>query len=255
MANWGTTPTWTPFSSINGGEEFSNNLSPEDLNKLAENIAYLYAHQGENEYLGDYADGNYRAGAIVKYTDGNIYMCIKDTDDQQEPTNATYWVMLNEKGSGGTDSALPIEVSSEIEMTALLSSGTVGGVYKYTGTTGTYENGALYVLEEEAVTEDELAGTWVFGSNLVETYSPSSHGTYNVNFSCNGVSYTSLRIDNQGMGVDMYYGTTKVASGSDYDYGKFTSDNYKTIVITSNLADVTNGDALLTWLQANATKQ
>jgi hypothetical protein len=53
-------------------------------------------------------------------------------------------------GSGGgtvKDSALPIEVSTEAEMTALLESGEVGGVYKYTGTTGTYENGALYVLE------------------------------------------------------------------------------------------------------------
>lgn len=48
------------------------------------------------------------------------------------------------------DSPLPIEVSTEAEMTALLTSGEVGGVYKYTGTTGTYENGALYVLEEEA---------------------------------------------------------------------------------------------------------
>lgn len=46
-----------------------------------------------------------------------------------------------------TDSPLPIEVSTEAEMTALLESGEVGGVYKYTGTTGTYENGALYVLE------------------------------------------------------------------------------------------------------------
>lgn len=45
------------------------------------------------------------------------------------------------------DSALPIEVSTEAEMTALLESGEVGGVYKYTGETGTYENGALYVLE------------------------------------------------------------------------------------------------------------
>lgn len=45
------------------------------------------------------------------------------------------------------DSPLPIEVSTETEMTALLESGEVGGVYKYTGTTGTYENGALYVLE------------------------------------------------------------------------------------------------------------
>lgn len=48
---------------------------------------------------------------------------------------------------GSTDSPLPIEVLTEAEMTALLTSGTVGGVYKYTGTTGTYENGALYVLE------------------------------------------------------------------------------------------------------------
>ena len=48
---------------------------------------------------------------------------------------------------GSTDSPLPIEVSTEAEMTALLTNGTVGGVYKYTGTTGTYENGALYVLE------------------------------------------------------------------------------------------------------------
>jgi hypothetical protein len=47
-----------------------------------------------------------------------------------------------------TDSALPTEISTEAEMTALLESGEVGGVYKYTGTTGTYENGALYVLEE-----------------------------------------------------------------------------------------------------------
>lgn len=45
------------------------------------------------------------------------------------------------------DTALPTEVSTEAEMTALLTSGTIGGVYKYTGVTGTYENGALYVLE------------------------------------------------------------------------------------------------------------
>ena len=46
------------------------------------------------------------------------------------------------------DSALPIEVSTEAEMTELLSSGEVNGVYKYIGeTTDTYEQGALYVLE------------------------------------------------------------------------------------------------------------
>lgn len=50
------------------------------------------------------------------------------------------------------DKATPIEVSTEAEMTALLESGEVGGVYKYTGTTGTYENGALYVLESDLIT-------------------------------------------------------------------------------------------------------
>lgn len=58
-----------------------------------------------------------------------------------------------------TDSPLPTEVSTEAEMTALLTSGEVGGVYKYTGTTGTYENGALYVLEEEAAATKKLSVT------------------------------------------------------------------------------------------------
>lgn len=49
------------------------------------------------------------------------------------------------------DSAVPTEVSTEAEMTALLESGEVGGVYKYTGETGTYENGAYYVLEESLI--------------------------------------------------------------------------------------------------------
>lgn len=56
-------------------------------------------------------------------------------------------ITVPEGESGGTDSPLPIAVSTEAEMTALLTSGEVGGVYKYTGTTGTYESGALYVLE------------------------------------------------------------------------------------------------------------
>lgn len=49
------------------------------------------------------------------------------------------------------NSPLPIEVSTEEEMTALLTAENVGGVYKFTGTTGTYENGALYVVEAELI--------------------------------------------------------------------------------------------------------
>lgn len=39
-----------------------------------------------------------------------------------------------------------------------------------------------------------------------------------------------------------------------YDDG-WLNEEYKTITITSKLSEVTNGDALLAWLQANATKQ
>ena len=47
------------------------------------------------------------------------------------------------------DSPLPIEISTEAEMTALLNTAEVGSIYKYVGTTGAYENGALYVVEED----------------------------------------------------------------------------------------------------------
>lgn len=45
---------------------------------------------------------------------------------------------------------LPFETTDEVEMSAILRTATaedVGSVYKYTGPTGTYENGALYVIE------------------------------------------------------------------------------------------------------------
>ena len=62
-------------------------------------------------------------------------------------------ITVPEGEGGGIDSPLPIAVSTEAEMTALLTSGEIGGIYKYTGATGTYENGALYVLEEEEATD------------------------------------------------------------------------------------------------------
>lgn len=54
-----------------------------------------------------------------------------------------------ESGAGGN--GMPIMVYSETEMTALLSSAQIGSIYKYMGATGTYENGALYVVAEEGV--------------------------------------------------------------------------------------------------------
>ena len=65
-------------------------------------------------------------------------------DENFTPSNIKKGVSIF--GLTGTSST-PAEISTEAEMTALLTSGEIGGVYKYTGPTGTYENGALYVLE------------------------------------------------------------------------------------------------------------
>ena len=58
--------------------------------------------------------------------------------------------LLEGYGQGG-DSPLPIEVSTEAEMTDLLETAEIGSVYKYTGETDTYENGALYMVEEDLI--------------------------------------------------------------------------------------------------------
>lgn len=49
MAEWGSEPIWTPFEEINGGQQFSKKFGAQDLNALAENIAYLYENRPEAE--------------------------------------------------------------------------------------------------------------------------------------------------------------------------------------------------------------
>lgn len=249
MATWKESPNWTPFDEINGGQQFTNALTPEDLNALAENIAYLYENQGDEvipdhtqsdftlqlantasgelgvvysstekvsfeaapsgEVIDTFVDTNFVPrnikkdveifGVVGEYEgegggevipeftevegfdvfldeadEGTITVAYSTPQDVKlsAPSGSASAVRLasvddenfipsNIKsgvsifGLTGTNST-PAEVSTEAEMTALLTSGEVGGVYKYTGTTGTYENGALYVLEEEAVSTKTL---------------------------------------------------------------------------------------------------
>ena len=43
--------------------------------------------------------------------------------------------------------SVPVEISTDAEMEAVLTSDNVGKVYKFTGTSDTYTNGDLYVVE------------------------------------------------------------------------------------------------------------
>ena len=154
-----------------------------------------------------------------------------------------------------TDSPLPTEVATEAEMTALLTSGEVGGVYKYTGTTGTYENGALYVLEEET---ESLIGTWLVNSGWS---CPAGYGFWHFDGYTQKVGASNTWSTASGIffGYEEtmeFIGTTKenaILVGYDI-YGHLYPQDSFYLVIESEPED--NDGKLSTWLKANnATKQ
>lgn len=124
------------------------------------------------------------------------------------------------EGAEISDSPLPIEVSTEAEMTALLTSGEIGGVYKYTGTTGTYENGALYVLENGTIT-----------------------------FTIDGTTYEAEEGMTWGEWCDSDYNTGGYSIGyADGIYGFVVNDGAGTVVnVEGETAIITNGTAYTTY--------
>lgn len=102
----------------------------------------------------------------------------------------------------------------------------------------------------ENVTEDALAGTWVFNQN--PDVSGSGTIAVSIKFTSNQLNFTNMLIIKGSMpsGAIQYgeYEVYNLMIGWD-------NEAYKTITITSKLSEVSNGDALLAWLQANATKQ
>ena len=184
-----------------------------------------------------------------------------------------------ESGSNGT----PIDVATEQEMASILSNATAndnGKIYRYTGTTGTYVNGALYWLEvpEKPVepSTDELAGTWVFNDTIdFSTLSTADEFdfSWSINYNVSGdlrdfVSLGASRLNMEDEnGNPMLVGSIAyipfssgkpepiVAYSFEGDFSMWQNDSYKTITITSKLSEVDSGGTLLAWLQANATKQ
>lgn len=94
----------------------------------------------------DGADGYSSINVNVPIPEGYI----KPEGSLSITENGTYPVADKEEVvvSVTTPNPTPTEISTEAEMTALLSSSNIGSVYKFTGTSETYETGALYLLEE-----------------------------------------------------------------------------------------------------------
>ena len=122
----------------------------------------------------------------------------------------------------------------------------------------------------EGVVTDELAGTWVFNDRLFgSTLGELLDIVFMFNFDSSGSHYVgigisqSTRTDNEIAFMafcENEDSSLQVYSSEPFDEAETTGDrwlreSFKTITITSKLSEVTDGDKLLTWLRANATKQ
>lgn len=99
---------------------------------------------------------------------------------------------------------------------------------------------------------DELAGTWVFNDTIDIG---SREQRFAINFTSNNTQYDDFYLAGNEKPKYLSYGSTTVGGTVYGDSDGWTNEAYKTIIITSKLSEVTNGDTLLAWLQANATKQ
>lgn len=114
-------------------------------------------------------------------------------------------------------------------------------------------DGSGVVIEEIATedTEDELSGTWHLNESL-----SGGPFTYNFDFESNGETYNKLYADGDlTTGNTLYYQNDNGDEAMVYTEEMYGGSTYRNLNILSNLADVTDGEALLTWLKANASKQ
>lgn len=106
--------------------------------------------ESENIIVGSVVYGESEIATLKagKYIDLHTTDKRFESDLKVSITAKDYDGSVEIEGKAGFEPSIPLEVSTESEMTALLDTAEVGSVYKYTGESGTYENGALYVVEE-----------------------------------------------------------------------------------------------------------
>ena len=103
------------------------------------------------------------------------------------------------------------------------------------------------------IVDDQLAGTWVFN----ETILLDVEFSYGLNFtSADGYAFDKIE-SSQGFLIYDCESVTTYAPAYAYSApdGYFAHKPYRTITITTTLAEMQNGEEFLTWLKANAVKQ
>lgn len=132
------------------------------------------------------------------------------------------------------------EVATASAMDALLVEANVGKYYKFTGTTDSnYTNGDIYLVEGGAVSSGE---TWVLNENPNASTLPNT----SINFTSNEMSFSSIHyFSSEDNPATILYGDTHA-----WSMGVWINEAFRTVIFET----APTGD-LLTWLQANGTKQ
>lgn len=105
--------------------------------------------------------------------------------------------------------------------------------------------------------EDALKGTWLLNAVLSTETAMSPKVNFNCTYSSGETyEYTHIQMARYGTVWQLTYTNSGNFAHTAYkaDAG-WTNEACRTITITSELSDVTNGQQLLDWLKANATKQ
>lgn len=182
--------------------------------------------------------------------------------------NATGYELF-EKASDGTYSSLANDTEINFELENLnLPAGNHTLVVKAKGD-GTnyldsdYSNEVVYSVSADT---SELAGTWLMNETIDLTGFGGTKGTdmgvagmnlykgYHVNYTAGTQASEYLLTHISAAGILAYCVPGSSSASFLYNDSKWGKAEYRTIVITSALADVSNGEILLAWLIANAVK-
>lgn len=137
------------------------------------------------------------------------------------------------------------EVATAAAMDALLVEANVGKYYKFTGTTDSnYTKGDLYLVEGGAVSSGE---TWVLNDFISSLPTPTT-----INFTSNNKNFDTFTKKSVGPNASYLVYSYQGVATNVYNQGDnaWINEAYKTVTF----ATPPTGD-LLTWLQANGTKQ
>lgn len=165
-------------------------------------------------------------------------------------TSGTYIVTVTAKGTGDYTDSDPSNAVTYINQEQLATPQNVTA----NGTTVSWdevENATSYEIYADGVSigtvENESGETWLINDNAF-AQSVYNNKTYTALFNSNGQTFNSIIINNNPMNGGMFYDSTKVV---DPDHAStFINQAYRTVTF-----ETAPSGELLTWLQANATKQ